>query len=308
MSRFKLQSFVMKYVLAMCLVLSGTEILAQSSPTQSLTILYTANTNGYLEECPCSKDGLGGVARRKTIFEQHQSGNTLILDAGNLSSPYRKNEAQEKLLYALTEKLSYSLMNLGEQEFSYGLNFWKENGRRLNTVSANLRDKDGRRLTPPFQVFAFEGLRVAVTGVLSESAFQNLPEENRADLRLVPVEEELSKTLVQIKNEQPHLIVLLLRSQDYEAEHSLAKRFPEIHLIISTDERLAREKPLRIGQTLAVSPGSEGEHVGKLSLVIDTEKRQILSYKNALFPLSKRVKKSAELDSLIQAFKQSQRK
>ncbi|MFQ3597331.1 MAG: hypothetical protein SNJ55_04885 [Chloroherpetonaceae bacterium] len=298
----------MKYALLVWVMLNGAGVVAQSPSVQSLTIFYTANTNGYLEECPCSKDGLGGVARRKTILEQHQSGNTLILDAGNLSSPYRKNEAQEKLLYALTEKLSYSLMNLGEQEFSYGLNFWKENGRRLNAVSANLRDKDGRRLTPPFQIFAFEGLRVAVTGVLSESAFQNLPEEIRADLSLVPVEEELSKTLIQIKNEQPHLIVLLLRSQDYEAEVSLAQRFPEIHLVVSTDERLAREKPLRMRQTLAVSSGSDGEQVGKLALVIDTEKRQILSYKNALLPLSKGVKKNAEIDSLIQSFKQSERK
>lgn len=298
----------MKRALFVCLIFSGACVFAQESSVQSLTILYTANTNGYLEECPCSKDGLGGVPRRKTIFEQHQSGNTLILDAGNFSSPYRKNETQEKLLYKLTTKLSYSLMNLGEQEFSYGLNFWQENGSNLNVVSANLRDKQGHRLTPPFQVFSFEGLRVAVTGVLSESAFQNLPEEVRADLRLVPIEDELSKTFVQIQNEQPNLMVLLLRSQDYEAEELLAKRFPEIHLIISTDERLARQKPLRIGQTLAVCSGSEGEHVGKLVLVIDAAKRQILSYKNALLPLSKRVKKNAETDSLIQSFKELKRK
>jgi hypothetical protein len=144
--------------------------------------------------------------------------------------------------------------------------------------------------------------------VLSESAFQNLPDELRAELSLVPIEEELAKTLLHIKNEQPNLVVLLLRSQDYEAEATLAKRFPEIHLIISTDERLAREKPLRIGKTLAVSSGSDGEKVGKLSLVIDTAKNQILSFKNALLPLSKSVKKSAEIDSLIQSFKTSQQK
>lgn len=144
--------------------------------------------------------------------------------------------------------------------------------------------------------------------MLSESAFQNLPDEVRADLSLVPIEDELSKTLLHIKNEQPNLIVLLLRSQDYAAEESIAKRFPEIHLIISTDERLACEKPLRIGQSLAVSSGSDGEKVGKLSLVIDTAKNQILSFKNALIPLSKSVKKSAEIESLVQSFKTSQQK
>ncbi len=298
----------MNYALFFFIALIGFPLLAQEPSEQSLTILYTANSNGYLEECPCSKNGLGGIARRKTVFEQHQTSNTLILDAGNLFSPYRKNEAQEKLLVELTEKLHYSLMNLGEQEFSYGLEFWKQTGRKLNVVSANLRDKEGRRLTPPFQVFAFEGLRVAVTGVLSESAFQNLPDELRAELSLVPIEEELSKILIDIKNEQPNLIVLLLRSQDYEAEAMLAKRFPQLHLIISTDERLEREKPLRIGQTLAVSSGSDGEKVGKLSLVIDTAKNQILSFKNTLLPLSKSVKKSAEIDSLIQSFKTSQPK
>ncbi len=298
----------MNYALFFFIALIGFPLLAQEPSEQSLTILYTANSNGYLEECPCSKNGLGGIARRKTVFEQHQTGNTLILDAGNLFSPYRKNEAQEKLLVELTEKLHYSLMNLGEQEFSYGLEFWKQTGRKLNVVSANLRDKEGRRLTPPFQIFAFEGLRVAVTGVLSESAFQNLPDELRAELSLVPIEEELSKTLIDIKNEQPNLIVLLLRSQDYEAEAMLAKRFPQLHLIISTDERLEREKPLRIGQTLAVSSGSDGEKVGKLSLIIDTAKNQILSFKNALLPLSKSVKKNAEIDSLVQSFKTSQPK
>lgn len=298
----------MQYILFGCIIVSIAMFRQQMPSEQLLTILYTANTNGYLEECPCSKDGLGGIARRKTIFDQHRDANTLILDAGNLFSSYRKNEAQEKMLVALTEKLSYNLINLGEQEFSYGLEFWKQTGRKLNFVSANLRDKEGQRLTPPFQLFNFDSLRIAVTGVLSESAFQNLPEEIRADLKVINVEEELSKTLALIKNQQPHLIILLLRSQDYEAEHALARRFPEIHLIISTDEQLARKKPLRIGQTLAVSAGSEGEYVGKLSLVIDTAKRQILSYKNTLFPLSKRVKKNAEIDSLIQSFKQSQLK
>lgn len=301
------KTFVMKDLLIAVFTLSSLCVFAQQPSTQSLTILYTANNNGYLEECPCSKDGLGGIARRKTIFEQHRNRNTLILDAGNLFSPYRKNEEQEKLLVQLTQNLSYSLMNLGEQEFSYGLNFWRENGRKLNVVSANLCDKEGNRLAPSFQIFTFEGLRVAVTGVLSESAFQNLPEENRAELVLLPMEDELSKTLAQIKNEQANFIVLLLRSQDYEAERMLAERFPEIHLIISTDERLAHQKPLLIGKTLAVSSGSEGEYVGKLSLVIDVAKHQILSYKNALLPLSKRVKKDAEIDSLIQSFKQSKR-
>ncbi len=300
----------MKYTVLLLICFTNLWALAQESNAHidTLTILYTANSNGYLEECPCSKNGLGGIARRKTVFEQHQKGNTLILDAGNLFSPYRKNEAQEKLLVELTEKLQYSLMNLGEQEFSYGLEFWKQTGRRLNVVSANLRDKDGRRLTPPFQVFAFEGFRVAVTGVLSESAFQNLPDERRAELSLVPIEEELAKTLLDIKNERPNLIVLLLRSQDYEAEVLLAKRFPEIHLIISTDERLAHEKPLRIGKTLAVSPGSDGEKVGKLTLVMNTAKNQILSFKNALLPLSRSVRKNAEIDSLIQVFKTSLQK
>lgn len=295
--------------IALLLALAFASVASAQEPaTQSLTILYTANTNGYLEDCPCSKNGLGGVARRKTIFDAHRGEKTLILDAGNLFSPYRKNDAQEKTLINLTEKLSYSLMNLGEQEFSYGLAFWKENGRKLNVVSANLRDKDGRRLTPPFNVFAFEGLRVGVTGVLAESAFQNLPEEIRAELSLVPIEEELSKTLVHLKNEQPDVMILLLRSQDYDAEKTLAKRFPEFHVIISADERLAREKPLRIGKTIAVSSGSDGEKVGKLSLVIDVAKDEILSFKNALLPLSKSVKKDAEIDSIIQSFKQSEQK
>lgn len=272
----------------------------------TLTILYTANSNGYLEECPCSKNGLGGIPRRKTIFDQHRAGKTLVLDAGNLFSPYRKNEAQEKLLVRLTEKLSYSLMNVGEQEFSYGLEFWKENGRKLNVVAANLRDKDGRRLAPPFDLFAFEGLRVAVAGVLAESAFQNLPDDIRAELSLVPIEKELPQTLAELKRERPDVIVLLLRSQDYDAEKAIAQRFPDFDVIVSTDERLAREKPLRIGKTIAVSPGNDGECVGKLRLAIDVRNHQIVSYKNALLPLSKSVKKDAELDSLIQAFKQTQ--
>ncbi|MCS6988753.1 MAG: hypothetical protein NZM06_04480 [Chloroherpetonaceae bacterium] len=287
----------------------ATALAQEPKPTiESLTILYTANSNGYLEECPCSKNGLGGLPRRKTIFEAHRSDKTLILDAGNFFSPYRKNEAQERLLVAIAEKLQYSLMNLGEQEFSYGLEFWKQTGRKLNVVSANLRDKEGRRLAPPFDVFAFEGLRVAVTGALAESAFQNLPDDIRAELSLVPVEEELAKTLVQLKNEQPDALILLLRSHDYEAEKTLAQRFPEFHVIISTDERLAREKPARVGNAIAVSPGSDGEKVGKLSLAIDVAKNQIVSFKNALIPLSKSVKKDAELDSLIQAFKQTQLK
>jgi 2',3'-cyclic-nucleotide 2'-phosphodiesterase (5'-nucleotidase family) len=268
-----------------------------------LTILYTNSANGYLEECTCSENGLGGLARRQTVIARHAEGNLLILDAGNLFSPYRRNEAEEKLLVSLIEKMNYAAINIGEQEFSYGLEFWKSTARRLNLVSANVRDRDGRRLAPPFQIFAFEGLRVAVTGVLDQSAYLNLTDDIGGEVFVESAIDELKKTMIHIRNEQPDLIILLLRSQEFEAEKKIAEIFPDIHLILSCDERLERDEPFRYGKTLAVSAGHDGEKVGKLRLDIDVNADSILAFENKLIELSPQVPKDVRLDSIVQSFK-----
>lgn len=62
---------------------------------QPLTILYTADTNGFLQSCGCSAGQVGGLAKRATLIKRLQSADnlTLFVDGGNLASDSRRAEA-----------------------------------------------------------------------------------------------------------------------------------------------------------------------------------------------------------------------
>src|SRR5262249_45281992 len=50
-----------------------------------VTVFFTGQTEGYLENCGCKTNQSGGIARRATVLDQARSrgGRVLVLDAGS---------------------------------------------------------------------------------------------------------------------------------------------------------------------------------------------------------------------------------
>ncbi|NTW48407.1 MAG: bifunctional metallophosphatase/5'-nucleotidase [Chlorobiales bacterium] len=293
--------FTMLCATMLMFALSGQT--AASGHEKEIAIVYTCNTNGYIEACACSKNNLGGLARRMTALNalrKEHKGNMLLLDAGNIFSSFQRSTRHDRVVATIVKRMNYDAVNLGNQEFVYGQKFLRQNKPSETLLSLNILDTKGNHVGQPYLIKNVSGVKVAITGLLTMSAFSNLSDTIKAGLSLQEPFEALKPALADIKRKKPDLTVLLLCSLDYQLEKKLAEAYPEIDLIISCTEDLATDPLTKYGNTIATSAGHDGEKVGCLTVRIDTKQKQVKAFSNKLIDLDPAVRPDAEIFSLTQ--------
>jgi len=289
-----------------CIWLCWSTALWAQSTIDTLVVLYTGGSNGYLEACPCSEESLGGLAKRLFVINEtrNQHGeNVLLLDAGNLFSSYPRNQREEKLLAELIAEMRYDALNIGESDFSYGLNFMRETTAALPMVSASVVDKAQCPIATPYRLKRLAGRRIAVIGLLAESAFQVMQDAAKPDLAVKHAPTALAETMALVRREKPDAIIVLLRSFDVMLEKYIAETYPDIHIVISNAEEFAKNTLVKFGDTIAACAGHDGEYIGKLTLVFSGDR--LIPIANHLIPLSPKARADEAMHRKIQAFKQA---
>lgn len=293
--------------LCAALLCFATPALAQ--PIDTLVVLYTCGAFGYLEACPCSKENLGGLARRMTVINETRAAfgdNVALVDAGNQFSAYPKSQSEARLITKLLSQMRYDACNLAEYDFTYGARFMSAAFSDLPLVSANVRDTTGATFAPPYRVKTIGRWRVAFIGLLTESALSSANETAQRDAQLLPPLAALSSALDSLEREQPDAIILLLRTQEIDYEKMLAQKFPQLSVIVSNSEELMTAPPTQFGQCLALSAGHDGEYIGRLLLIFKGRKR--ISARNELIALSPKIASDKNAQEMIQSFKHAQKR
>ncbi|MFN3386282.1 MAG: hypothetical protein ACK42Y_06810 [Candidatus Thermochlorobacter sp.] len=294
-------------VLGILLLLLSSTTKAQSLDT--LVVLYTGGAYGYLEACPCSKENLGGLARRFSVVNQTRAtfGEKVVLvDAGNQFSAYPKSTAEAMLITKLMSQMRYDACNLAENDFTYGAHFTRTAFAELPTVSANLCDTAGVALTVPYRLVQAGEWRVGILGLLTESALSSATETAQQEVKLIAPLNALSHALDSLSREEPDIIILLLRTQDIDYEKFLAEKFPQLSVIVSNSEDLISDTPKQFGRCLALSAGHDGEYIGRLMLIF--KGRQRVAVHNERIALSPKIASDKSAQEMIQAFKHAQKR
>ncbi|MCZ6635337.1 MAG: multiheme c-type cytochrome [bacterium] len=133
-----------------------------------VVLIYSGNTQSFLEVCGCTENQLGGVGRRATalrMLRQTHPG-ALVVDAGGL---FAGDSALDQWRCAVhvqaMREMGYDAANVGAGELRFGRGFFETQRDTGGVVflSANMRS-DGQ-LVPAFQSFERNGLRIGVIGV-----------------------------------------------------------------------------------------------------------------------------------------------
>jgi len=142
---------------------------------RSLTLAFTSNTEGYLENCGCKTNQSGGLARRVTVLDSlRREGPVVALDAGSaLARPNKRGEPddlsrqEERVGLRLMKDMSYDAIAVGETELSGGPQHFVriENETRLPYLGANVRF-NGRPLAPAWRRCAAGGLSIGIVGAI----------------------------------------------------------------------------------------------------------------------------------------------
>lgn len=275
-----------------------------SNDQKQLTVIYTTNNNGYLSDCGCGEDPLGGLAKRKTLFEllRKRHGTVLFFDAGDLFGAFGYLPAQDTMVAYIYEQLGYDAINVGDQELINGIDFFFRHlvNRNLPLIATNLKLKNGlERSIKKSAITSVNGISVGVLGFLSQEAFKYYPESTPVVAEAGFTHQALQQAVDSLRSRVE--ILILLSHLGYDDDVKVAKNVTGIDLIVGGHSQAELNDAELVNQTLIVQSGGDGQYVGELLLTLDAGQK-IVYHKNLLIPLNSEVAKDPDILKLVNPF------
>lgn len=237
-----------------------------------VVILVTGAVEGYLDQCGCVKNPMGGLGKRAGYLiglRRHWPETPLILlDSGNFSDdPSPGGKVKTGGLIEGMGSLGYLATGVGERELGLGYEEIQRfaAGARFPFVSANVVDVQTRK--PMFTASTTierGGLKLAITSV----ARANPSVEGRtAGGRRVGIAdpiESLSKLIPSLR--EGHDLVVVLTSLPIEEATVIAQRVPGIDLIVGAFAARSTERAEVVDKTRVMYVSDQGKAFGQIEV------------------------------------------
>jgi len=234
---------------------------------QEFTILHTSDIHGRL--APIEYNGvneLGGFARRVEYFNQTRAyeENVLIFDAGD----YYQGSIYYRLFKGVTDArllkyAKYNAMTFGNHEFDDGIKKLKKLVKISKTpyISTNLEFEDGylAKNVKKYQIYNIGSDKVLIMAITTPE----LPNLSNANgVKILDTVDELKNT---IKKVAPDFVVLISHC-GIKYDEFVAKKVPEIDIILGGHDHIFLKYPKKVGNTYIFHQGEFGVNVGKITL------------------------------------------
>ena len=254
-----------------------------------LIILATNDTHSQIE--PTEKDNMGGVFRRRAIFDDVRANNknVLVVDAGDaVQGTIYYNLFDGELEYALLDSLGYDLSILGHHDFDNGLEGLEKHYRNtmVTKLSSNY-DFTGTALEgvlQPYIIRDYGSKRVGIFGI-NKNPEVLMSRSNYAGMKYNPCEIVADSIARHLKEKEHVDFTVMISSIGYDSfasnepcDKTIAESSHYIDLIIGgcshTDivpgspESLIKNadgRVVTIGQN-----GKSGKHIGCYDINLDS--------------------------------------
>lgn len=184
--------------------------------------------------------------------------------------------------------MGYDAVSLSASDLMYGDLFLKETLQSgFPWISANVVDKTGQPLTKSYILKTINSLKIAIIGLTD-----TLP----ADSQYSTIEYTLALTTLLKQLTAESDIIILLSSLQANVNQTIAKQFPEIDIIFSSDRSLGKMAPKVINKTLITQTSSRGKYLGKLNIEWNSGNAW---HNDRLLPLSKLIKRRTTIESQL---------
>ncbi len=272
---------------------------ANSKSDSDLTIVFTHDLHSHVEQYDLNGKSVGGFSRIKTIIDdaKQKNDNTVVLDAGDFSMgtlfhTMYKNEAIE---YQLLSKMGYDAIALGNHEFDFSFDGIKDmisSAKKSNTslspiICSNINSSESGLGSTDLEKIGIQKYVILDKNEFSVAVFSliGLDASDVTFDKTITFDNyiESAKLIVDdIKSRHnPDFIICLSHSgtgADVNDEDiKLAKKVPDIDVIVSAHTHTKLDDPIIVNETVIVSCGEYGSHVGVLDLNSDKNNR-VASY------------------------------
>jgi hypothetical protein len=300
----------MKKIISILFV-GGFFLLASNScyaDSQKLTIVFSGDMRGEIENCHCPKDDFGGLDRRTAYIlgVKEEVDDMLLLDIGDVLPLHSADISNNKISYnafisfKAMSIMGYDLMNLGETDLILGEEFLAQHKQDIlfTLISANIVAKDtGKPFFEPYVIKTMKnGLRVGIVGLLNERYVLNSEQ-----LEILPNKEIASKYIPEIKSQSDIVIVLGHLGLPYSI--NLAESIEGIDLILSGHWDVDSQEPIKINNTLIMPTSYHSRKIGRLDLEVSSY--GIHSYKWESTPLDETYDGNKLVENIISEMPES---
>ncbi len=229
----------------------------------------------YLPEDPRHLHRMGGFARIRTALDRERAsaaGAVFTLDGGDTfqgsaAAAWTRGEAVVGPLNAL----GIDAGTPGNWEIIYGPERFRQLMSEVNykVICYNFHDKaTGKRLFAPSVTLEKGGVRVAFLGVTDPTTTRRQSPAQVAGLDSTRIG-GLREFVQDLKRKEKPDLIVLVDHTGLAPSVQLAQDIPEFDIVLSghTHERVY--KPIRVGKTIVVEPGSMGSFIGRLDVTVN---------------------------------------
>jgi 2',3'-cyclic-nucleotide 2'-phosphodiesterase (5'-nucleotidase family) len=246
------------------------------SPARTAEIYFSTGVAGYVEPCGCTSKPLGGLQRLATVVKGGHK-NRALVDAGDLFfGPEKLDELsgdqhrlKARILARVYRQLGAVALNLGPSDLAGGAELLRDMQREgaVPLVSANVRPvlETGPSIAQSF-VREIGGIKIGFTGVATPERFSGI-----AGVSPIEYAPAVRSELVGLRKRGAEVVIVLADVGEGGAR-DLANAVPEIDLILRAPGTPIGQRPLapeQVGGVIIAEAGSQGQHVGKITLKLD---------------------------------------
>lgn len=224
---------------------------------------------------------VGGSATLASYVKKYGSGesSTLLLNAGDdfQGSPIStitKGASQIQLLNIVRPHA----FTLGNHEFDYGRNSLNEVLRAATfpVLSANLYDRlTNTSFVKPYIIQQVGNLKIGIIGLMTtELPTLSIP-KNVEQLEVQSLSGTVNNLIPVLKKSNVDLIVALTHQGVFE-DSVLATQCPDLDVIVGGHSHTPLFKPKNVNGILIVQAGSRGRWLGKVDLIVDSQKDTVV--------------------------------
>ena len=300
----KKSALLIKIVLVVALLF--TSMLSVMATEDGVTIIFTHDLHSSFLPFNTLQQGdiisKGGFARIKTLINNEKSNDPLVVDAGDFSmgTLFQTIYTTEASELRMLGNLGFDATTFGNHEFDFrtsglsemldaavlsgdplpqilvsNISFPLDANGKLTPELMGLKNSFAQAKVEEYLIVVKNGRKIGIFGLMGKDAVNVAP---TAEVEFEDNVLAAQRMVKQLKAAGAEMIVALSHSgTNKDASKSedeiLAKKVPEIDLIISGHTHSTLEKPLIVGNTVIVSASAYGQFLGKISLLSDENGR-----------------------------------
>ncbi len=283
----------------------------------SITLLHTSDLHGFVFPVT-DYDGnkeVGGILRLASAIESEREGlhNVLLLDSGDTYQGGAESLlTRGRIVNEALGWLGFDSWVLGNHEFDWGLEWL---AGLLETcpvpaLGANISSRPGTEnplhTVKPFIIRDMDGVRVAVIGLTTPA----IPTWSRphllGNLLFSKSVETLRKVMPAVREHQPDIMVMITHQgygrfgDNYANEiNAIAGHFPELDVILGGHTHQVVHGA-DVNGVLYVQPGYHGIWLGRVDLVYDTVRRELVKRESKIIHVGDNYEKHEGLLSALE--------